>query len=120
MATNFVQNGTTMPYTNGTGSAIASNAPVAVGCLLCVAAADIADGATGTVYRKGDFNLAVNSAADIAQGDLLNWDASAGEFTKSATAAAGDITGAGVAITDAGAGVTTAQVSINDSQATAS
>ena len=120
MATNFVQAGTTMPYTNGTGAAIASSSPVAIGCLLCVAAVDIANTATGTVYRKGDFNLPVNAAANIAQGDLLNWDDSAGELTTAATAAAGDITGAAVAITAAGPGIAVAQVSINDTQATAS
>lgn len=42
----------------------------------------------------------------FTQGDKLNWDASADELTLVATAAAGDVTGAGIAWEDAGNGVT--------------
>jgi len=96
MATNFIQPGETMEIT--AGSAISSGDVVVVGSLVCVAATDIANGATGTVYTSGVFDLPKVDAAVIAQGEALTYDVSASKFDDgSAVAATGDITGSCVA-----------------------
>ena len=75
MATNFIQNGETITWTNGTGSAIASGDIVEIGALIGVALVDIAASASGAVATKGVFELpAVNNAA-ITQGAKVYFDA---------------------------------------------
>lgn len=95
---NYVDDGTTVNYTNSSGSAIASGAAVVMGHTLGVALADIAIGATGAVKIKGKVTLPKVAAAVFAVGEKLVWDASAGAFDGSAAvAASGDLTGAAVA-----------------------
>lgn len=112
MATNYVQHGCVIPYTNSTGSAIAGNSVVRVGQILGVALDDIADGAVGQVQIHGVFTVPKVSAAVIAAGESLVWDASAGAFDdNAATPATGDVSGApAVAFEAAGNGVTSFDV----------
>ena len=111
MATNYVQDGNVIEWTNG-GTAVASGAPVVVGKIMGVALEAIANGASGQVQIGGVFNVPKVSAAVIAQGEPLTWDASAGAFDDSAaTPASGDVQGGGaVAMAAAGNGVTTLDV----------
>lgn len=112
MATNFIQDGDTIAWTNGTGSAVAAGSVVAIGQILGVALTTIANGASGSVAIKGVFQCPKVIAAVIAAGESLLWDVSAGKFdAKTATPATGDISGSpAVAVEAAGNGATTLKV----------
>ncbi len=80
MATNFIQNGETITWTNGTGSAVASG-DIVINDLIGMALVDIAASASGAVAARGVFELpAVNDAA-INQGAKVYFDATAGKIT---------------------------------------
>lgn len=117
MAKNFIQNGKHINWTNGTGSAVASGAPVVVGSLVCVALTDIAAGAVGVLATEGVWELpkvAGSSGHAIAQGATTLFDISEAKFDiKTATAAAGDISGSCVATEAALTTATTVIVKIN-------
>ncbi|NBC32843.1 MAG: DUF2190 family protein [Alphaproteobacteria bacterium] len=114
MATNFVQEGHSLTWTNGTGSAVSAGDVVVVGAQIGIAAVDIADSAAGTVYMSGVYTVPKVSGAVIAQGEMVAWDASASAFDDSAmTPATGDITGACTAWEGAGDGVTSIAVKLN-------
>jgi len=110
MATTYVQPGKTMSITAGAN--LTSGQVVRVGNTLCVASAAIASGAVGVVHRVGVFTVPKVSAAVIAQGESLVWDASAAAFDDNlATPASGDVSGApAVAFEAAGNGVTSLKV----------
>jgi predicted RecA/RadA family phage recombinase len=112
MASNYIQPGEVIDWTNGTGSAVSSGDVVAIGQILGVALVDIANAATGSVQIKGVFEVPKVSGAVIAAGESLTWDVSAGAFDdNAATTALGDITGAcAVAVEAAGNGVTALNV----------
>lgn len=112
MATNYIQPGEVIEWTNGTGSAVTADSVVRVGNILGVALVDIASTATGSVQITGVFEVPKVSGAVIAQGESLTWDASAGAFDdNAATPATGDVTGApAVAWEAAGNGVTSFMV----------
>lgn len=112
MATNYVQDGNVINWTNGTGSAVVSGQVVAIGNLLAVALVAIAAGATGSVQTRGVFTVPKVTAAVIAAGESLTWDVSAGKFDDNlATPATGDITGAAAyAVEAAGSTATTLNV----------
>ncbi|WP_444904216.1 capsid cement protein [Microbulbifer sp. CnH-101-E] len=94
MATNFVQDGRMLDFTNNTSSLITSGQVIAVGAVLGVAMDDIAVGESGVIAIEGVFSVPKVSAAEISQGETLTWDASVAAFDSSAAAAAtGDITG---------------------------
>jgi predicted RecA/RadA family phage recombinase len=115
MATNYVQKGDVIQWTNG-GSAVEAGAVVKVGQILGVALVDIAGSATGSVAIRGVFTVPKVSGAVIAQGESLTWDVSAnagaGAFDDNAAVpATGDVTGApAVAMEAAGNGVTSFDV----------
>ena len=112
MATNFEQDGKVIDFANS-GTAISSGSVVVVGATLGVALVDIAaTTGTGAVSIDGVFNVPKVSAAVIAQGERLSWDASASAFDDdAATAATGDVTGeSAMAFESAGNGVTTIAV----------
>lgn len=113
MANNFVQPGDVLTWTNG-GTAVVSGQVVRIGQILGVALVDIANGASGSVAIRGVFRVPKVSAAVIAQGEALTWDASAAAFDdNAATPATGDVTGPpAVAFEAAGNGVTTLAVSL--------
>lgn len=103
MASNFVQDGNVIDWVNGTGSAVAAGAVIAMGNILGVALVDIADAATGAVSINGVFTVPKVTAAVIAQGDSLVWDVSAVKFdNNAATPASGDISGAPAVAFEAG------------------
>jgi len=112
MASNHVQEGKVIQWTNGTGSAVAAGAVVKIGKILGVALVSIANGATGSVAIEGVFTVPKVSGAVIAQGENLTWDVSAGAFDdNAATPATGDVTGApAIAFEAAGNGVTSFDV----------
>jgi predicted RecA/RadA family phage recombinase len=112
MANNFQQPGDVITWTNGTGSAVVSGQVVRVGNILGVALVDIASTASGSVALSGVFTVPKVSAAVIAQGESLTWDASAAAFDdNAATPATGDVTGPpAVAFQAAGNGVTSMAV----------
>lgn len=109
MANNYILSGDVLDYTNGTAAAIASGAPVLMGKRLGVALADIAVGLTGSVRMRGVFTVAKLSTDNVAQGDLLYWDATNSRLTTTAT----DNTLAGYAAAAAGTSVTTVAISLN-------
>lgn len=114
MATNKVQDGKTINHSNSSGSAISAGDPVVIGQQIGVAAVDIADGASGECSMEGVFTLPKVSAAVIAKGEEVIWDASAGAFDDNAAVpATGDVSGACTAWEAAGNGVTTIAVKIN-------
>jgi predicted RecA/RadA family phage recombinase len=89
MAKNQLQEGKTIAWTNATGSNVVSGQVVRVGAgtngLLGVAAVDIANNATGTVYVNRVHTLPKADGAtthDLAQGAFAYWGASAGKFEK--------------------------------------
>ncbi|MCA8932077.1 MAG: DUF2190 family protein [Rhodospirillaceae bacterium] len=114
MAKTFVQDGKSLPWTNGTGSDLSSGDPVVIGEQIGILAVDIANGASGTVYMEGVFTVPKVSAAEIGQGESVIWDASEGAFEDSlATPATGDVSGCCAAWAAAAAGTTTVQVKLN-------
>ena len=112
MASNYVQPGNIITWTNGTGTAVVSGQVVVVGQTLGVALVDIANGAAGSVAIEGVFSVPKVSSAVIAAGESLTWDVSIAAFDDNgATPATGSITGPpAIAIEAAGAGVTTLKV----------
>ena len=99
---NYVNDGNTIPYTNGGGSTIASGTLVKTGHTLGWAVADIPAGASGTLRISGKGTAPKVSAAVFVVGEKLVFDVSAGSgvgaFDDSvATPAAGDVTGAAIA-----------------------
>lgn len=110
MATTYSQPGKTMSIT--AAATLTSGQVVRVGNTLCVTSAAITNGAVGVVHRTGVFTVPKVSAAVIAQGESLTWDASAAAFDDNlATPASGDVTvGAAVAFEAAGNGVTSMKV----------
>lgn len=107
MATNYVQPGKSITWTNG-GTAKSAGDVVVIGKVLAVCLVDIANGASGSVALEGVFTVPKVSGAVIAQGENLTWDASAAAFDdNAATPATGDVTGgSAVAMEAAGNGVT--------------
>ena len=107
MATNFVQEGCSLNYTNGTGNDIAGGDVVVYGSLLGVAETDIPDGETGTVHVEGVWNLPKATGTALDAGDRVYWDADNSLIKK--TKAAGYVL-AGTVTDDAASGDTTVNV----------
>ncbi|WP_444907862.1 DUF2190 family protein [Microbulbifer sp. SSSA008] len=112
MATNFVQDGRMLDYTNSTSADITSGQVVPVGAVLGVAMDDISVGEPGVIAIDGVFNVPKVSAAEINQGETLTWVVFSKSFdNNTATAATSDITGAiAFAAEDAGSSVTSLTV----------
>ena len=106
---NFRQEGWTMDYANASGSTIVSGQGIVINTLVGFAVSDIADGTTGAVRVDGVVSTLSPTAEDIAQGVVLNFDATNQEFQL----AAGDLDGCGVAFSDSGVGSTEVWVKIN-------
>ncbi|MHC1655484.1 capsid cement protein [Stenotrophomonas riyadhensis] len=119
MAQNFVSDGDVIPWTNTTEQQVASGQAVVVGHQLGVALVNIAAGATGSVALGGVFTLPKVPTAVFEQGEKLVWSASAKAVDgSSATAVAGDITGAAFAWAAGSAGQATAEVRLSPGNAT--
>lgn len=75
MAKNFIQEGCTVDYTNGTGAIITSGSPVIVGNRqIGIALVTMAIAAVGAVALEGVFELAKNTAQAVVQGQKLWWN----------------------------------------------
>lgn len=109
MATNYIADGATVDYANGTGSAISSGDLVIVGKRVGVAKDDIANGSTGVVHIEGVFEVPKEASLAVSQGDLLYCDATSGELDKTATSQ----TLAGYAYAAELAATTTVKVKLN-------
>lgn len=107
MATNYVQEGMTIPITNSGATDILSGAPVVVGDLIAVAITDIPPGATGDGFARGVWQLPKLATDDIAQGKKVYLKD--GKIQLTATSAVA----AGLAWAAAGAGSTFVAVRIN-------
>lgn len=104
MATNYRGEGAVIQYSNSSGSTITSGSVVVVGQQIGVALVDIADGESGSVQMEGVFDLPKADAAVIAQGEMIVWDVSAGNFDDNAAVpATGDVSGCCVATEGKGA-----------------
>lgn len=80
MANNYIKPGDVKDYVNGTGAAILSGDPVAIGNQqMGIALVDIAIAGTGSVAKDGIFSLAKNTSQAVTQGQKLWWDATAKE-----------------------------------------
>lgn len=109
MTRKYVQDGYSVDH--AAGGAISSGDVVVLQNIIGVATGDIASGETGAVRVDGVFSLPKVSATAWVQGDVLDWDASAGAFTKAiATPAVGDITKCAIAAADAASADTEAAV----------
>lgn len=115
MAKNSIASGTTLNYTNTTGSALAMGAGVVVGTTFGVVlnansgAATLANSATGVVAICGVFELPKVSADVIAQGATVYFD----NATKLLTTTVASNLVAGKAYAAAGNPTSTAQVILN-------
>lgn len=109
---NFIQPGNVLPFI--AAAAVVSGQLVAIGGVLGVSTADVAEGEEGQAQITGVFSLPKVSGAVIARGETLTWDVSAAAFDDAAaTAAAGDITGpCAFAFAAAGNGETTVLVKL--------
>lgn len=84
MASNYVQTGEIIQYTNETGSTITADTPIAIGDMVGVALLDIADDETGSVGLSGVWELP-KEAEIIAQGAKVYLNSS-GKITATSTA----------------------------------
>jgi len=107
MATNYLQEGRVVDWTNG-GSDVLSGAIVVIGsngdAVLGVAIDDIAAGAVGAVGVEGVWDVAKADAAVIEAGEYVLWDASASNVDDNqAVGAAGDVADGAWAVESKGA-----------------
>lgn len=108
MAKNYIQEGDVLDYVAG-GTAVAGGAVVLIGKRVAIVLRDIAANSAGAASVTGVWQVAKLSTDNVAQGDLLYWDAANSRLT---TTASGN-TLAGFAANAAGAGVTTVNIKIN-------
>ncbi len=85
MAKGHVREGKTMPYTNGSGTTIASGTVVELPKMIGVALGDIAVGATGEIAICEVWEIAKEAPLVIAQGDQVYWDAANDNVDKTDT-----------------------------------
>lgn len=104
---NYVADGETMIIT--AGATLAAGAVHAMAGGIGVAVEDIANGAQGAVYVRGAFRLPKATGAAWTPGDILYWDTTPGELTKTATANGP----AGIAYAAAASGDTTGVCLLN-------
>lgn len=107
---NFVQRGKVLSFT--AAADLLAGQVLVLGNTIGVVAADVANGGAGELNITGVYTVPKVSAAVIAVGETVTWDASAGAFDdNAATPDSGDITGpACIAWEGAGNGVTSLQV----------
>ncbi len=114
MATNYIQAGNVLDFTNDTGVDISAGAIIVLGSLVGVAVSDIADGEVGAVAVEGVWRLPKVTTEEIGAGDYLTFDVSAGGFIHGdTTPATGDLVGGCVAMEAAANGVSTVLVKLN-------
>lgn len=117
MAKNYIQEGKTIVWTNGTGSTVTSGSVVVVGNIIGIALVDIANAASGVLAVEGVWEVPKvdgSSGQAIGLGEKVLYDVSAGKFALgSATPATGDVSGCCVAAEAALTTATTVKVKLN-------
>lgn len=104
----FIQNGEALDFTNASGSKINAGDVVVFGSRVGIAAADIANGATGAVHVVGVFEFPKATGA-ITLGAAVYWDATNKKITTTSTSN----TLAGFAVAAAESADETVKVKIN-------
>jgi len=110
MATNLVADGKVLSYV--AGGTIAAGAVVVTGDTVGIALDAAVSGETIAVAIEGVFTVAKTTGTAWVQGDAIDWDASASEFHKGVTPAAGDVVSAGIAYAAAASGDATGQIKL--------
>ncbi len=86
MTNKYIKPGDVIDWYNGTGSAVVSGQPVAIGKQqMGIALVDIASTATGSVGKEGVFQLAKNTSQAVTQGQRLFWNPSTSKVDNAAT-----------------------------------
>jgi len=86
MTNKYIKPGDVIDWVNGTGSAVVSGQPVAIGKQqMGIALANIASTVTGSVAKKGVFQLSKNTSQAMVQGQRLFWNASTSKVDNAAT-----------------------------------
>lgn len=111
MATTLTQKGQMVPFTNSTGSTLASGAPVDLGWCMGIVQNTTLNGADGIACVYGVHKVAKNTSDAFAQGQTVFWDATAGEAVDNGGALNVNKL-MGVAFEAAGASATTLQVKL--------
>lgn len=84
MATNYIQPGKRITYSNGASAAISSGDLVAVGASFGIAAGDIAKSSDGELIMEGVFEIPAVTTAGITQGNPVYQVASTGAASPTA------------------------------------
>ena len=112
MTTLYVGEGKVIDYANS-GAAISAGDVVVAGDVVGIALADIAaTTGVGPVGIEGIFTVPKTTGTAWNQGDAIDWDASASEFHKGVTPAAGDVVSAGIAPVAAASAAATGQLKL--------
>jgi len=109
MATNHIQEGAVITWTNGLSADVAAGDVVLIGNQVGVALGDIADGAIGEVAIEEVFEVPKNNSLVVSQGDILYWDATDEEMNKTEA----DNYLAGIAVAAAAETATTVKMKIS-------
>lgn len=108
---NFVSQGNTLTFTNGTGADVASGAGVLLGTAFGIAAGDVADGADGVLNLTGVYDLPKVGSQAWTVGAAIYWDNTNKRCTTVTTS--NTKIGVAVAAVGSGAGETTGRVRLN-------
>ena len=108
MKATFWQRGEALDYKNKTSNVIEANTVVAGGNIVGVVGTDINPGETGSLHVAGVFEMTKDASDDIAFGDLVYFNETSGEITKTAD----ENVQAGYAASEAGATTTTVLVKL--------
>ena len=116
MATNYSQDGCIIDF--APAADVASGALLAVGGLVGVAISDLVATVAGPVGIDGVYDVPKTLANSLDVGDVINFNATAGEVTSGA-GGTGGITGCGTVIAAADGAMATAKVLLNITGGTA-
>lgn len=108
MSKKYVNSGETVEHT--AGDAIASDDIVVIGDCVAIALGTVASGEDVTLKITGRFTVPKVTGTAWAQGDKLDYDASAGKFTKGLSTDLGDVSDCAIAAVDAASGDATADI----------
>lgn len=80
----YIHKGDVLDLVNSTENAIGYGDVVPIGARIGIAGENIAAGSVGSVHVVGVFELPAENDAAFAVGDVVYWDNTAGELTKTA------------------------------------
>lgn len=114
MATNLIQDGEVLNWTNGSGSAVTAGTVIPLLSRCGIALVDIANASTGSVALEGVWTVPKATGATWSFGEALYWDATASKVTTTSTGN----TPAGCAFAAAESGATTGRILLGVAQQT--